>query len=111
MAFDLPARPTQGCMACKAQQPYAVEHFTNRNTGGRCLVCGKILRLIPGTSSERHSGVSTREEPRYEHRDKGGIAPDAGLRSLDSGDGCRAHLWQRLQAPPGEGLEEERREA
>ena len=38
MAFDLPARPTQGCMACKAQQPYAVEHFTNRNTGGRCLV-------------------------------------------------------------------------
>ncbi len=46
-----------------------------------------------------------------EHGDKRGIAPDAGLRSLDSGDGCSAHLWQRLQAPPGEGLEEERREA
>ncbi len=63
MAFDLPARPTHGCRACKAQQPSTVEHFAKRNTGWRWLVCGKILRLMPGTSSERHSGVSTREEP------------------------------------------------
>jgi len=46
-----PASPTFGCMECKAQRPYMVEHFTNGNTGWRCVVCGKILRLIPGQSS------------------------------------------------------------
>ncbi len=41
-------RPTEGCMECKAQRPYTVEHFANGNTGGRCVACGHILRLIPG---------------------------------------------------------------
>jgi hypothetical protein len=40
--------PRHGCMECKAQQPYTVEQFPNGNTGWRCRVCGKILRLIPG---------------------------------------------------------------
>jgi hypothetical protein len=35
-------------MECKAQRPYTVERFNNGNTGWRCTVCGKILRLIPG---------------------------------------------------------------
>jgi transposase-like protein len=45
---------TQGCLECKAQRTYTIEHFTNGNTGWRCTVCGKILRLIPGkyTSTE-----------------------------------------------------------
>lgn len=45
------AAPTHGCMACKAQRPYTVHHFPNGNTGWRCVVCGKILHLIPGTCS------------------------------------------------------------
>jgi hypothetical protein len=39
---------THGCMECKAQRPYTVEQFPNGNTGWRCVVCGKMLRLIPG---------------------------------------------------------------
>jgi hypothetical protein len=39
---------THGCMLCKAQRPYTVEHFANGNTGWRCVVCGSISRLIPG---------------------------------------------------------------
>jgi hypothetical protein len=35
-------------MECKAPRSYTVEHFANGNTGWRCTVCGKILRLIPG---------------------------------------------------------------
>ena len=31
-----------------APRSYTVEHFTNGNTGWRCTVCGKILRLMPG---------------------------------------------------------------
>ena len=51
---------THGCMECKAQRPYTVEHFTNGNTGWRCMVCGKILNLIPGRYT---SGVSISGEP------------------------------------------------
>jgi hypothetical protein len=40
---------TQGCMECKAQRLYTVGHFANGNTGWRCVVCGRISRLIPGT--------------------------------------------------------------
>jgi hypothetical protein len=46
--------PRHGCMECKAQQPYTVEEFPNGNTGLRCRVCGKILRLIPGKYTERY---------------------------------------------------------
>ena len=46
-------RPTHGCMECKAQRPYTVEHFANGNTGWRCTVCGKILRLLPGQYTDR----------------------------------------------------------
>jgi hypothetical protein len=28
--------PTQGCMECKAQRPYTIEHFDSGNTGWRC---------------------------------------------------------------------------
>jgi hypothetical protein len=40
--------PTHGCMECKAQRPCTIKDFANGNTGWRCAVCGKILRLIPG---------------------------------------------------------------
>ena len=53
--------PTCGCMACKAQQPYAIEHFPNGNTGWRCRVCGQIARLIPGNYSELY-GLDATEE-------------------------------------------------
>jgi hypothetical protein len=49
---ETPEPPTHGCMECKAQQPYTVEHFAHGNTGRRCTVCGHILRLIPGKYSE-----------------------------------------------------------
>jgi hypothetical protein len=39
-------------MECKHQQFYTVEQFINGNTGWRCTVCGKILRLIPGKYRE-----------------------------------------------------------
>ena len=42
-------RPRHGCMECHAQQPYTVERFPNGNTGWRCVVCGHILNLLPGT--------------------------------------------------------------
>jgi hypothetical protein len=42
---------TQGCLECKAQRTYTIEPFANGNTGWRCLVCGKILRLMPGKYS------------------------------------------------------------
>ena len=57
-----PDHPRHGCMECKAQQPYAVEQFPNGNTGWRCLVCGKILRLIPGKYSEL-SGLGAAKGP------------------------------------------------
>ena len=41
-------RPTHGCMECKTQRPYTVERFANGHTGWRCMVCGTMLRLIPG---------------------------------------------------------------
>jgi hypothetical protein len=47
-------QPRAGCMECKAQQPYTVEEFPNGNTGWRCVMCGKILRLIPGNYTERY---------------------------------------------------------
>jgi|SoiMetStandDraft_2_1073263.scaffolds.fasta_scaffold931396_1 hypothetical protein len=43
------ASPTHGCMACKAPGTYTVEPFAHGHTGWRCMVCGKILRLVPGT--------------------------------------------------------------
>jgi hypothetical protein len=52
---ETPDHPTHGCMECKRQQPYTVEHFTNGNTGWRCTVCGKILRLLPG----KYSAISS----------------------------------------------------
>jgi hypothetical protein len=42
------APPTHGCMTCKAQTAYTVEHFPTGNTGWRCVVCHHISRLIPG---------------------------------------------------------------
>ena len=58
-AGHITAPPTHSCMECKAQRPYAVEHCANGNTGWRCVVCGKMLRLIPGkytgTMGERGS--------------------------------------------------------
>jgi hypothetical protein len=56
-SFEAPAPPTAGCMACKGQRPYTVEHFVNSNTGWRCTVCGQILRLIPG----RYEGDAAEE--------------------------------------------------
>ena len=50
--IEPPDSPRHGCMECKAQQCSTVEPFPNSNTGWRCTVCGKILRLIPGTSSQ-----------------------------------------------------------
>jgi hypothetical protein len=57
-------RPTHGCMECKGQRPYTVEHFDNGNIGWRCTVCGKILNLIPGQYTSRVSDVD--EESRTE---------------------------------------------
>ena len=54
--------PRHGGMECKAQQPYRVGHFANGNTGWRCMVCGKMLRLIPGKYSEI-SGPGSGEVP------------------------------------------------
>jgi hypothetical protein len=50
-AGDGEERLTHGCMECKAQRPYTVEQFPNGNTGWRCVMCGKIVRLIPGNYS------------------------------------------------------------
>jgi hypothetical protein len=55
-------RPRHGCMECKAQRWYTVEPFPNVNTGWRCTVCGKILRLIPGKSRPL-SGPGATEGP------------------------------------------------
>jgi hypothetical protein len=55
------APSTHGCMECKRQQPYTVEPFDNGNTGWRCMVCGKILRLIPG-----HYGDATLDASAHE---------------------------------------------
>ena len=54
---ESPDPPTAGCMECNAQRPYTVERFPNGNTGWRCTVCGKILRLIPG----RYEGDAAEE--------------------------------------------------
>jgi hypothetical protein len=43
-------------MECKRPQPYTVERFTNGNTGWRCVVCGQILRLLPGTYVQQAPG-------------------------------------------------------
>ena len=51
-SIEPPDRPRYGCMECKHQQCYTVEQFRNGNTGWRCTVCGKILRLIPGKYRE-----------------------------------------------------------
>jgi hypothetical protein len=51
-SIEPPDRPRYGCMECKHQQCYTVEQFSNGNTGWRCTVCGKILRLIPGKYRE-----------------------------------------------------------
>jgi hypothetical protein len=40
--------PRQGCMECKAPQPYTVKAWPNGNTTWHCTVCGKVSRLIPG---------------------------------------------------------------
>ena len=57
-----PDRPRYGCMECKHQQCYTVEQFRNGNTGWRCMVCGKILRLIPGKYREP-AGLGVTERP------------------------------------------------
>ena len=54
--------PTHGCMGCKCQQPYSIEEFPNGNTGWRCMVCGKIVRLIPGKYREP-DGLESAEAP------------------------------------------------
>ena len=54
---------TQGCLECKAQRTYTIEHFTNGNTGWRCMVCGKILRLIPGKYSASNDTITGTVEP------------------------------------------------
>jgi hypothetical protein len=41
--------PTAGCMECKAQRLYTVKAWPNGNTTWHCAVCGKVVRLIPGT--------------------------------------------------------------
>jgi len=51
-SIDPSDRPRHGCMECKAQRSYTIEPFPNGNTGWRCTVCGKILRLIPTKYSE-----------------------------------------------------------
>lgn len=51
--------PTPGCMECKAQRPYTVEHFAHGNTGWRCVACGMILRRIPGKYSAMMDGTTT----------------------------------------------------
>ena len=43
-------------MECKAQRSYTIEPFPNGNTGWRCTICGKILRLIPGEYIEPYEG-------------------------------------------------------
>jgi len=48
-------------MECKRQQPYTVEPFDNGNTGWRCTVCGKILRLIPGQYGDAAPETSAHE--------------------------------------------------
>jgi hypothetical protein len=61
-SIEPPDRPRYGCMECKHKQCYTVEQFRNGNTGWRCMVCGKILRLIPGKYSEP-SGLGLTEGP------------------------------------------------
>jgi hypothetical protein len=56
------APPTHGCMECKAQRPYTVEQFANGHIGWRCMVCGKILNLIPGKYREP-DGLGSSEVP------------------------------------------------
>jgi len=55
-SIDPSDRPRHGCMECKAQRWYTIEPFPNGNTGWRCTVCGKILRLIPGKYNEPYEG-------------------------------------------------------
>ena len=55
-SIDPSDRPRHGCMECKAQRWYTIEPFPNGNTGWRCTVCGKILRLIPAKYSEPYEG-------------------------------------------------------
>ena len=59
---ETPEPPRHGCMECKAPRPYTVEEFPTGNTGWRCTVCGKILRLIPGNYSARY-GLGAAEGP------------------------------------------------
>ena len=61
-SVEVTDQPRHGCMECKARQPYTVEEFPNGNTGWRCGVCGKILRLIPGNYSELY-GLESGEMP------------------------------------------------
>jgi hypothetical protein len=49
--------PQHGCMECHAQQPYTVETLPNRNTIGRCVVCGHVVNLIPGKYSAMLDGT------------------------------------------------------
>ena len=56
MEGEFSAQPTHGCMECKAPRPYTVERFANGNTGWRCVVCGQILCLLPGTYVQHASG-------------------------------------------------------
>jgi hypothetical protein len=44
---------THGCMTCKGQHAYPVEHFPPGNTGWRCVDCGQILCLIPVPSPQK----------------------------------------------------------
>ena len=55
-SIDPSDRPRHGCMECKAQRSYTIEPFPNGNTGWRCTIYGKILRLIPGEYIEPYEG-------------------------------------------------------
>jgi hypothetical protein len=55
--------PTHGCMERKAQRPFTVAQFPNGNTGWRCVVCGKMLRLLPGKSTSTVGERGSDAEP------------------------------------------------
>lgn len=54
---ESPAPPRLAVWHARASGRIPVERFANGNTGWRCTVCGKILRLIPG----RYGGNAAEE--------------------------------------------------
>jgi hypothetical protein len=52
VAMAPPAEPPlAGCMECKAQRPYTVKTWPNGNTTWHWVVCGTVVRLVPGQYS------------------------------------------------------------